>query len=77
MPKIEIDQVESHNLRVKSSAYFAKNIALLMWCAAGLAVYLHGWSAKWLVVGYTIGGACCFGFAFYMLGRLVKEVEDD
>ncbi|RNF33986.1 hypothetical protein [Paracoccus methylarcula] len=76
MPKTEIDHVKGHNLRVMSSANFAKNVALILWGSAGLGAYLHGWSAKWLVIGYTIGGACCFGLALYLLGNLVKEVED-
>lgn len=77
MPKSEIDHVKGHNLRVVSSANFAKNIALILWGSAGLGIYLHGWDAMWLAIGYAIGGACCFGFAIYWLGRLIKEVEDE
>lgn len=77
MSKTETDHVRSHNLRVQSSANFARNVALILWGSAGLGIYLHGWEAKWLPIGYVLGGACCFGFAFYLLGKLVKEVEDE
>lgn len=73
MPKTEIDHVKGHNLRVMSSANFARNVALILWGSAGLGAYLHGWGAIWLIVGYSIGGLLCFGLAFYLLGKMDKE----
>lgn len=77
MSKTEIDHVRSHNLRIQSSASFAKNVALILWGSAGLGTYLHGWAAKWLMVSYAFGGFICFALALYLLGKLIKEVKAD
>lgn len=74
---LKIDVVTGYNERIKCSSSFTRNLGLIMSAAAFLGGYLHGWEAKWLVVGYSVVGFICLVISFYLLGFLVKEVKEE
>lgn len=77
MPRSEIDVVRGYNERIKFSSSFIRNLGLILWVGAFLGGHLHGWEAKWLVVGYAIAGLICLAISYYMLSFLVKEVKKE